>query len=74
MVLRIVRSRSDPYGGCRLEGSDQYCVLNQLPVLSPMNPDTSKWLLKMFDDEKLLERVARNELGLLQNAEVPYEA
>ena len=30
-------------------------------------------LVKMFDDEKLLERVARNDLNFLQNAEVTFE-
>jgi hypothetical protein len=35
---------------------------------------TVNGLVKMFEDEKLLERVARNELRTLQNAEVPFEA
>ena len=35
---------------------------------------TVNGLLKMFDDPKLLDRVSRNELGLMQNAEVPFEA
>ena len=34
---------------------------------------TVNGLVKMFDDEKLLERVARNELSVLQNAEIPFE-
>jgi hypothetical protein len=28
----------------------------------------------MFDEPELLERVSRNELSLLQNAEIPFEA
>ena len=35
---------------------------------------TVNGLVKMFDDPKLLERVTRNELGIMQNAEVPFEA
>ena len=35
---------------------------------------TVNGLIKMFDDPKLLERVNRNELGIMQNAEVPFEA
>ena len=35
---------------------------------------TVNGLVKMFDDQKLLERVSRNELGVLQNAEIPFEA
>ena len=35
---------------------------------------TVNGLLKMFDDPKLLERVTSNELHVLQNAEIPFEA
>jgi hypothetical protein len=35
---------------------------------------TVNGLLKMFDDQDLLDRVSRNELGVLQNAEIPFEA
>ena len=35
---------------------------------------TVNGLVKMFDDPKLLERVSRNELSVLQNAEIPFEA
>jgi hypothetical protein len=31
-------------------------------------------LLNMFDEPELLEKVSRNELHFLQNAEVPFEA
>ena len=35
---------------------------------------TVNGLVKMFDNPKLLARVNRNELGIMQNAEVPFEA
>ncbi len=64
-------------GGALLEGIDQYMrsYIN-LPVAISDEPRyaTVNGLVKMFDDTKLLERVARNELGVLQNAELPYEA
>ena len=64
-------------GGALLEGIDQYMrsYIN-LPVAIADEPRyaTVNGLVKMFDDTKLLERVARNELGVLQNAELPYEA
>ena len=64
-------------GGALLEGIDQYMrsYIN-LPVAISDEPRyaTVNGLVKMFDDAKLLERVARNELGVLQNAELPYEA
>ncbi len=64
-------------GGALLEGLDQYLrgFIN-LPVTVSDEPRyaTVRGLLKMFDEPKLLERVARNELGLLQNAEIPFEA
>ncbi|CAN5541483.1 rod shape-determining protein [soil metagenome] len=64
-------------GGALLEGIDQYLrAFINLPVTISDEPRyaTVNGLLKMFDDEKLLERVARNELGVLQNAEIPFEA
>jgi rod shape-determining protein MreB len=64
-------------GGALLEGIDQYMrgFLN-LPVSIADEPRYAivNGLVKMFDDEKLLERVSRNELGVLQNAEIPFEA
>jgi len=64
-------------GGALLEGIDQYMrSFINLPVTIADEPRyaTVNGLLKMFDDEKLLERVMRNELGALQNAEIPFEA
>lgn len=64
-------------GGALLEGLDQYLrgFIN-LPVTISDEPRyaTVRGLLKMFDEPKLLEKVSRNELGLLQNAEIPFEA
>lgn len=64
-------------GGALLEGIDQYLrSFINLPVTISDEPRraTVRGLLKMFDEPALLERVARNELGLLQNAEIPFEA
>jgi rod shape-determining protein MreB and related proteins len=64
-------------GGALLEGIDQYLrSFINLPVTISDEPRyaTVNGLVKMFDDQDLLERVARNELGVLQNAEVPFEA
>ncbi len=64
-------------GGSLLEGIDQYMrSFINLPVTIADEPRyaTVNGLVKMFDDEKLLERVSRNELGVLQNAEIPFEA
>lgn len=64
-------------GGALLEGLDQYMrdFIN-LPVTISEEPQyaTVRGLVKMFDEPELLERVSRNELNLLQNAEVPFEA
>jgi rod shape-determining protein MreB and related proteins len=64
-------------GGALLEGLDQYLrgFIN-LPVTISEEPRyaTVRGLLKMFDEPDLLEKVSRNELGLLQNAEIPFEA
>jgi rod shape-determining protein MreB len=64
-------------GGALLEGIDQYLrSFINLPVAIADEPRyaTVNGLVKMFDDPKLLERVTRNELGVLQNAEIPFEA
>jgi rod shape-determining protein MreB and related proteins len=64
-------------GGALLEGLDQFMrgFIN-LPVAIADEPRyaTVHGMIKMFDDEELLDRVARNELGVLQNAQVPFEA
>ncbi len=64
-------------GGALLDGLDQYLrnYIN-LSVIIPDEPNyaTVRGLLKMFDEPELLERVSRNELSILQNAEVPFEA
>lgn len=64
-------------GGALLVGIDQY--LRDFINLSVIIPDepryaTVRGLVKMFDEPELLERVSRNELHILQNAEVPFEA
>jgi rod shape-determining protein MreB len=64
-------------GGSLLEGIDQYMrSFINLPVTISDEPRyaTVNGLVKMFDDQKLLDRVARNELSVLQNAEIPFEA
>jgi rod shape-determining protein MreB and related proteins len=64
-------------GGALLHGLDQY-IRNfvNLPVTVADEPRyaTVRGLLKMFDEPELLEKVSRNELHVLQNAEVPFEA
>lgn len=63
-------------GGALLEGIDQYMrSFISLPVTIADEPRyaTVNGLVKMFDDQDLLERVTRNELGVLQNAEIPFE-
>lgn len=64
-------------GGALLEGIDQYMrdFIN-LPVTVSDEPRyaTVKGLIKMFDEPELLEKVSHNELNLLQNAEVSFEA
>ncbi len=64
-------------GGSLLDGLDQY--MRSYINLAVTIADDPRWatvngLVKMFDDPELLERVARNELGALQNAEIPFEA
>ena len=64
-------------GGALFNGIDQYLrnIVN-LPVLVSDEPRyaTVRGLLKMFDEPELLERVSRNDLNVLQNAEIPFEA
>ncbi|MFV0387829.1 MAG: rod shape-determining protein [Pyrinomonadaceae bacterium] len=64
-------------GGALLNGIDQF--LREFINLSVIVPDepryaTVRGLVKMFDEPELLERVSRNELHILQNAEIPFEA
>ena len=64
-------------GGALLEGIDKYMrSFINLPITIPDEPRyaTVYGLVKMFDDEKLLERVSRNELGVFQHGEIPFEA
>lgn len=64
-------------GGSLLDGLDRFMRFHvNLAVTIAEEPRyaTVNGLVKMFDDPKLLERVARNDLGILQNAEIPFEA
>jgi rod shape-determining protein MreB len=64
-------------GGALLEGIDQYMrSFIELPVSVADEPRyaTVHGLEKMFEDQELLERVSSNELNVLQNAEIPFEA
>jgi rod shape-determining protein MreB len=64
-------------GGALLDGIDQYMrSFINLPVSIAEEPRyaTVNGLVKMFEDPELLERVSRNELSVLQNAEIPFEA
>jgi rod shape-determining protein MreB len=64
-------------GGALLDGIDQYMrsyVNLAMTVSDEPRYATVNGLIKMFDDPKLLERVNRNELGIMQNAEIPFEA
>jgi rod shape-determining protein MreB len=63
-------------GGAMLEGIDQYMrSFINLPVALADEPRYAavNGLVKMFDDQELLDRVSRNELRVLQNAEIPFE-
>lgn len=63
-------------GGALLEGIDQYMrSFINLPVSIADEPRyaTVNGMVKMFEDPDLLERVSRNELNVLQNAEIPFE-
>ena len=63
-------------GGALLDGIDQY-MRSFINLAASVSDEpryaTVNGLVKMFDDLKLLEKVTRNELGVLQNAEVPFE-
>ncbi len=64
-------------GGALLEGIDQYMrsyINLAVTVSEEPRYATVNGLVKMFDDAKLLERVSRNELSVLQNSEIPFEA
>jgi rod shape-determining protein MreB len=64
-------------GGALLDGVDQYMrsfINLAVTVADEPRYATVNGLVRMFDDPKLLERVSRNELGILQNAEIPFEA
>lgn len=64
-------------GGALLTGIDQYLRdFTNLPVTISDEPRyaTVRGLIKMFDEPELLERVSHNELNLLQNAEISFEA
>jgi len=64
-------------GGALLDGIDQYMrsfVNLAMTVADEPRYATVNGLVKMFDNPKLLERVNRNELGIMQNAEIPFEA
>ena len=64
-------------GGALLDGVDQYMrsyINLAVSVSEEPRYATVTGLIKMFDDPKLLERVTRNELGIMQNAEIPFEA
>lgn len=64
-------------GGALLDGLDQYMrsyINLAVSVSEEPRYATVLGLIKMFDDPKLLERVTRNELGIMQNAEIPFEA
>jgi rod shape-determining protein MreB and related proteins len=64
-------------GSALLDGIDQYLrsfINLAVTVADEPRYATVNGLLKMFDDPDLLERVTRNELGVLQNAEIPFEA
>lgn len=64
-------------GGALLEGLDQYMrsyIKLAVSIAEEPRYATVNGLISMFDDPKLLERVSRNELNVLQNAEIPFEA
>lgn len=64
-------------GGALLAGLEQYLrsyINLAVTVSDEPRYATVNGLVKMFDEPKLLERVTRNELNVLQNAEIPFEA
>jgi len=63
-------------GGALLDGIDRYMrsyINLAVTVADEPRYATVNGLAKMFDNPKLLEKVSRNELNVLQNAEVPFE-
>ena len=63
-------------GGALLDGIAQYMrsyINLAVTVADEPRYATVNGLAKMFDNPKLLEKVSRNELNVLQNAEVPFE-
>jgi rod shape-determining protein MreB len=64
-------------GGALLDGIEKY-LRNFINLAVTVSDEpryaTVSGLVKMFDDPKLLQRVSRNELSVLQNAEIPFEA
>jgi rod shape-determining protein MreB and related proteins len=63
-------------GGALFNGMDQYLRTKlNLSVIVADEPRyaTVRGLLKMFDEPELLEKVARNEPHILQNAEITFE-
>lgn len=63
-------------GGALLEGLDKYMrnfINLAVTVADEPRYATVNGLVRMFDNPKLLERVSRNELSVLQNAEIPFE-
>jgi rod shape-determining protein MreB and related proteins len=64
-------------GGALLDGIDRYMrSYIHLPVTIADEPRyaTVNGLVKMFDDQKLLDRVSSHELSVLKSAEMPFEA
>lgn len=64
-------------GGSLLTGLDQYIrEFIDLSVIIPEEPRyaTVRGLVKMFDHPELLERVSRNEPGILSDSEVSFES
>lgn len=63
-------------GGALLDGIDQYMrsfINLAVTVSDEPRYATVNGLVKMFEDEKLLERVSQNELSVIQGAEIPFE-
>jgi len=64
-------------GGALLSDLDQYIRdFIDLSVILPEEPRycTVRGLLKMFDEPELLERVSRNEPGILADSEISFES
>lgn len=64
-------------GGALLDGIDQYMrsfINLAVTIADEPRYATVNGLLEMFDAPDLLEKVSRNELGILQNADLPFEA